>query len=77
MNKTELLEKLRTAVQTERAASIATRNIIATFTWSGLDENTMDEVSRTLETLAARHGERASTLNRLAAEIERSPQDVF
>lgn len=77
MSKTELLQKLHTAARTEQAAAVTTRNMIATFTWSGLDETALKEITGTLEKLASSHGARAAELNRLITELERSPKDVF
>lgn len=77
MSKDQLLPGLRTALQTERAASLATRNIVSTFAWSGLEPQARDEVADTLEALANGHDKRAAELSRLVADIERGSDDVL
>lgn len=77
MSKDKLLADLREAAQVERAAAVATRNIIATFTWSGLDDQARGEVADTLSAMAAGHDARVGELNKLSADIERSGNDVF
>jgi hypothetical protein len=77
MSKDELLPDLRTAVQAERAAALATRNIVSTFAWSGLDLRARDEVADTLEAIAVGHDKRVAELSRLVADIERGIDDVF
>ena len=77
MNKKDLLETLRSAMATERASVLCIRNIIGTFTWSGLPEHRRREVVDSLNTLAEAPQQRAERIQQMIEQVQGGDKDVF
>jgi len=77
MTRKELLDTLQSAMVTESAAAVAIRNMVSTFTWSGLPEDRRRRVMTHLEALSAGAQGRAQGLKEMIAQVQGSSRDVF
>ncbi len=77
MTRKELLDALQSAMVTENASAIAIRNMVSTFTWSGLPGDRSRQVMSQLEGLSGGPERRAHRLKALIAQVQGSSQDVF
>ena len=72
MNKNELIESLNTAMTTEGASAVAIRNMISTFTWSGLPPAKRRRAVESLRTLADGPERRARRIRQMIERLQRS-----
>lgn len=77
MTRKELVDTLHTAMVSESASGVAYRNMVSTFTWSGLPEDKRREVMSQLEELSNGPERRAHRLKAIIAQAQGSSQDVF
>lgn len=77
MTRKELLSTLQSAMVTESAAAVAIRNMVSTFTWSGLPEDRRRQTMTHLENLSAGARGRARSLKELITQLQGSSRDVF
>jgi len=70
MTDKQLTDMLNDALVTERASGVAISNIISTFTWSGMEEETRLQVQNMLTRLAAGPTKRAARLAKLIARVQ-------
>ncbi|HSW45176.1 MAG TPA: hypothetical protein VLM89_06355 [Phycisphaerae bacterium] len=77
MTRKELLDALQSAMMTESASALAIRNMVSTFTWSGLPPRQRERVTGQLDDLAVGPEARAQRIKQLIAQVQGSTQDVF
>jgi hypothetical protein len=77
MKKSELIEALNDAVRAENASALAIRNMMSTFTWSGLPEAKRRQVVDSLRALADGPEQRGRRIRQMVERLQRSEKDVL